>query len=177
MGPYHNNKPITGSNNLQNDFALLELTDQIDMTAYYARYVNSACLPSIAPRPASAIISGWGRYITDPQIVTQTPDQLQWARVNIVSPTVCQSAPVVSSNWGPNQICTGPDSTGAGACQGDSGGPIAIQFPSGAYEVWGATSHGVPTCDTRYGTSGVWAEAWGVRSWIISVTGGGCPRS
>ena len=63
----------------------------------------------------------------------------------------------------------------SGACQGDSGGPLAVQV-AGTYEVWGATSYGTLECNTTTGTSGVWAKVWGVRDWIISVTGGECPR-
>ena len=63
----------------------------------------------------------------------------------------------------------------SGACQGDSGGPLAVQV-AGTYEVWGATSYGTLECNTTTGTSGVWAKVWGVRDWIIRVTGGECPR-
>ena len=45
--PYHNTVPITDYTIMQNDFALLELTGQIDMTA--TPFANSACLPSMAP--------------------------------------------------------------------------------------------------------------------------------
>ena len=53
--PYHNSVPITDYTKLQNDLTLLELTDQIDMTASYARFVNSACLPSMAPEQGQGI--------------------------------------------------------------------------------------------------------------------------
>ena len=53
--PYHNSVPITDYTKLQNDLTLLELTDQIDMTASYARFVNSACLPSMAPELGEGI--------------------------------------------------------------------------------------------------------------------------
>ena len=150
------------------------------------------------------MISGWGRYIIgSQQQFPQTPDQLQWvfiyniflsnakqdflvllqANVDIVNPAICRDA---FPGWGPNQICTSDaygDGQFSGGCQGDSGGPLSVQVSEGVYEVWGATSYGKGTCDTSSGTSGVWAMAFGnnpsgsVRSWIVSVTGGECPRS
>ena len=100
------------------------------------------------------------------------------AFVDIIQPATCYA--LFPSSWGNNQICTG-DSYGdgqlSGGCQGDSGGPLAVEVSAGRYEVWGATSYGKVTCDTSTGTSGVWAMAWGVRSWIVDVTGGECPRS
>ena len=63
---------------------------------------------------------------------------------------------------------------GSGACQGDSGGPIVVNV-NGAYEVWGATSYGIQTCDSEI--AGVWAMLQGVYWWIVNVTGGGCPRN
>ena len=115
--------------------------------------------------------------------MTKVYTRLLQASVDIINPQIC--ANVLSSNWGPNQICTGDthgDGAYSGACQGDSGGPIVVPVSTGLYEVWGATSHGLVTCDTSSGTSGSWAQAWGnnpsgsVRNWIDSVTGGECPR-
>ena len=45
--PYHSDVPLTGITEGQNDFALLELTWQIDLTA--TPYANSACLPTRKP--------------------------------------------------------------------------------------------------------------------------------
>ena len=45
--PYHNYVPLTNFTRAQNDFALLELTWQIDLTA--TPYANSACLPTRKP--------------------------------------------------------------------------------------------------------------------------------
>ena len=44
--PIHNNLQVT-DNTVYNDFALLELAGQVDMSVH--PYVNSACLPSTAP--------------------------------------------------------------------------------------------------------------------------------
>ena len=102
------------------------------------------------------------------------------AYVDIIPPATCYAQ---LPNFGDNQICTGDSYGASGGCQGDSGGPLAVEVSAGRYEVWGATSHGVPTCDTSFGTSGSWAQAWGnnppgsVRNWIDSVTGGECPRT
>ena len=53
--PFHNNIPITDFNVLQNDFALLELTESIDLRT--TTYVNAACLPSMAPVSGADIVS------------------------------------------------------------------------------------------------------------------------
>ena len=53
--PSHNDEPITDTNMLQNDFALLELTWQIDLTA--TPHANSACLPSMSPFLGEDIVS------------------------------------------------------------------------------------------------------------------------
>ena len=44
--PFHNNLQAS-DRMVYNDFALLELTGQVDMSVH--PYVNSACLPSMAP--------------------------------------------------------------------------------------------------------------------------------
>ena len=87
--------------------------------------------------------------------------------------------------WGLNQTCTSDtfgDEQYSGGCQGDSGGPLAVNV-QGRWEVWGATSYGNFFCHTGTSLSGVWAMVLGndppgsVRSWIIDVTGGECPRN
>ena len=61
--PSHNNVPLDQLVPLDNDFALLELTSPIDLTA--TRFVNSACLASISPFlgndivRSNIIIFGW----------------------------------------------------------------------------------------------------------------------
>ena len=124
------------------------------------------------------MISGWGRHIVGNE--NSNPEVLLQATVDIVDPAICQADPQIGSSWGPNQICTSDNSGDvnlSGACQGDSGGPLSVEVSEGVYEVWGATSYGVATCDTTTGTSGVWAMAWGVKDWIDDVSGGECPRN
>ncbi|PFX11244.1 Transmembrane protease serine 11G, partial [Stylophora pistillata] len=108
-------------NNLQNDIALLKLTE----SAKIDKGVGRVCLPdanlSLVPGK-KCYITGWGTL----QSGGEQPDELQEASVPIVSHAQCQQANGESIHE--SMICAGLDMGGIDACQGDSGGPMVCEF-------------------------------------------------
>ena len=169
-----------------NDFALLKLAQEIDLTA--TPNVKAACWPSFDPVPGdnNGMLSGWGRNDSSNTLII-IPDQLQMALVDILPDSTCQNVwgpgcmvnttgnALNCSLWDVNQLCTS-NSDSEGVCNGDSGGPLAVETDHGIWEVWGVTSYGNPYCCGCAEWPAVFSVINGVLDWIEDVTGGPCSR-
>jgi hypothetical protein len=128
------------------DSALLTISPGLTLGA------NTNSIPLAAPsdlsgqfgfgRPPSApedkpFISGWG---LEDENDTTAPDDLQFARVALVSDGTCQNT-YGSSLVASVMLCAGePGATPPDTCQGDSGGPLALDGATGANSAPGANA-------------------------------------
>ena len=100
------------------DFAILELTDALDLTG--DSKARAACLPSATDSQfvpgTKFVISGWGALSQG----GSSPNVLHSAVVPHISDAVC------NSNYGgritSQMVCAGHAKGGIDSCQGDSGG-------------------------------------------------------
>lgn len=109
--------------NSKNDISVIKIP-----TVSYSSQIEAIALPSISFVYATyageyAIASGWGK-ISDS--ATDVTNDLQWARMQVITNTVCAltygSSVVTSSN-----ICIST-TNGVSTCNGDSGGPLVLEL-------------------------------------------------
>lgn len=163
---------------LDNDIAVIELSDAIDFTACGSRCATIEPLTSsdegtLAPISAAALVSGWGNLNGDPD-VEDYPDILQQADVNILD---CTSSPVLYSSdmISPNMMCASANDFSRDGCTGDSGGPLVVPNGEGTgYVQAGIVSWGSSAGCAITGYPGVYTRVANFSRWIWDATDGAC---
>ncbi|XP_068201585.1 transmembrane protease serine 9-like [Palaemon carinicauda] len=157
--PNHNTPP------LDNDLALLELSDPINFSLYH-----NAIAPVCLPPPGrsfegeTAIVSGWGLV----KFGGTQSEVLRAVEIPIMSQSDCMK------NYGTfitkNMICGGYPQGRKDACQGDSGGPLVVDNGTGNYVLAGIVSWGYRCAFPGY--PGVYAKVNNYLSWISNYIEG-----
>ncbi|XP_065360452.1 serine protease 1-like [Calliphora vicina] len=146
---------------IKNDISLIKIP-----SVSYTSRIQAVKLPAIANSYATyaedyAIASGWGRISDD---ATSIADNLQWARLEVISNSVCQLTygfTVTSSN-----ICVATTG-GVSTCNSDSGGPLVLE--SSKIQV-GLTSFG-SSAGCAKGYPAVFTRVTSYLDWIETNTG------
>ncbi|XP_019893392.1 serine protease 1-like [Musca domestica] len=150
------------SKTLKNDISLIKIP-----SVSYTSRIQAVKLPAIASSYSTyagdyAIASGWGK-ISDS--ATSVTNNLQWARMQIITNTVCAAtygtSIVTSSN-----ICVSTPG-GVSTCNGDSGGPLVLE--SSKVQV-GLTSFG-SSAGCAKGYPAAFTRVTSYLDWIKSNTG------
>ncbi|KAH8302586.1 hypothetical protein KR044_008463, partial [Drosophila immigrans] len=150
------------SSNLKNDISLLK----INAVAYTSK-IQPAKLPSIASSYStyageSVIASGWGRTSDSSSSVATN---LQWARMTVITNTVCAATYGTSIVTASNVCVSTPN--GVSTCNGDSGGPLVLE--SSKVQI-GLTSFGAAAgCEKGYPAA--FTRVTSYLDWIKSNTG------
>ncbi|XP_030386422.1 serine protease 1-like [Scaptodrosophila lebanonensis] len=147
---------------LRNDISLIKIN-----SVAYSSLIKAVSLPSVASSYSTyagdnAIASGWGRTSDSSNSVAT---DLQWARLQVITNTVCAAtygtSIVVSSN-----ICVSTPG-GTSTCQGDSGGPLVLESNS---QQIGLTSFGAAAgCEKGYPVA--FTRVTSYLDWIKQNTG------
>jgi trypsin len=151
--------PGYNSGTMDNDFALIELTEDVVMN----ECVGTVCLPEEDVEDQTmCYITGWGTLSSG----GSTPSILQEGLVGVVSNADCNTR--YNGEILDSMLCAQGSATGGivDACQGDSGGPLVCEGAPGAYVLHGATSWGYGCAQAQY--PGVWARVWYVMDWVNS---------
>ena len=143
----------------------------MDSPLVFNEDVQPACLPTPNWFPdldinSRCIASGWGNL----QYEGNSPINLKWVELSVVTNEVCQDQVHVSYNL-PNgitnsTICAGNDQGGKGICQGDSGGPLVCLNENSNAILTGITSWTIG-CDFKGYYSG-FARVTEALDWIQS---------
>jgi len=167
---------LYNANTINNDIALIELTDAIVFTPS----IQPACLPPALHDCASGstgIASGWGETLPNGRNSIQmkypwledraVSTKLRQVKVNCVSRTTCNLADYYGGMITTGMVCAG--TTGKDSCQGDSGGPFIQKNSAGKYEVIGVVSWGYGCGAVK--KPGVYARVGNYINWIKGYTG------
>ncbi|KAM7357805.1 serine protease 1-like [Cochliomyia hominivorax] len=150
------------SNNLRNDISLIKIP-----SVAYSTKIQPVKLPAISSSYSTyagdyVIASGWGK-ISDS--ATSVTNNLQWARLQVITNTVCAAtygtSIVTSSN-----ICVATTG-GVSTCNGDSGGPLVLE--SNKVQI-GLTSFGAAVGCAK-GYPAAFTRTTSYLDWIKSNTG------
>ena len=152
------------SQTFDNDFALLELDQEVDM----GECIATVCLPEAeVPVGAECFITGWGTLSSG----GSTPSALQEGMVFTLSNDACNAGEGYGGQITGNMLCAQGTASGGivDACQGDSGGPLVCAGTDGRYVLHGATSWGYGCAVSQY--PGVYARISQVLPWVKQHTG------
>lgn len=149
---------------INNDMALLELTEAVD----------SPAISLITPEQMAALsagdmltVSGWGNTVTEGS--PQYPEQLMHVNVPLVNHDVCNSPEAYDGGITDEMLCAGLAEGGKDSCQGDSGGPLVITIDDEFKQV-GVVSWGQGCAQpNKYG---VYAKAAKYNDWLNAITKG-----
>ena len=150
--------PNYNTRTLDNDIALLRLTEQLDLSQYDE--VGSVCLPADDSKTyvgETATASGWGTTSSG----GNQPSVLHEVDLPILDQS-CFGLDVTD-----NMLCAGLSQGGKDTCQGDSGGPLYVEENSVRVQV-GITSWGYGCADEN--SPGVYARVSKYLSWIRQNT-------
>ena len=129
--------PNYNPSTINNDFAVLRLTESIDFSLTWA--IQRICLPTSCSDgcddndPAST--AGWG--VTSDGGTTASR-YLRATNVNILPSSTCSSQ---YDSFTDKMLCAGVSGGGQDTCNGDSGGPL-VTNDDGFYKICGVTSFG-----------------------------------
>uniref|UniRef100_A0A8C4N6N1 Peptidase S1 domain-containing protein n=1 Tax=Eptatretus burgeri TaxID=7764 RepID=A0A8C4N6N1_EPTBU len=124
--------------NHDNDLALLELQDPLDMTSCSSRNVRPIALPLQWQRwnYSRCYITGWGSlHYSGP-----SQKSLNEGIVRIVKASECKMLGNDENESG--KLCAGQPLGGVDACKGDSGGPLVCEEREDHWVLIGLTSYG-----------------------------------
>merc|ERR1711997_29687 len=126
--------PNYNSNNLDNDFAIITLSDEIDVSdkAKAATFPKSATDPElVVGEPLT--VSGWGTLSSG----GGQPNVLHAVQVPYITNEACQAA-YDGHEITSNMMCAGNvEEGGVDSCQGDSGGPLVVHETIVGVVSWG----------------------------------------
>uniref|UniRef100_UPI00358E485D tryptase-like n=1 Tax=Myxine glutinosa TaxID=7769 RepID=UPI00358E485D len=124
--------------NENNDLALLELQDPLDITSCSSRNVRPIALPLQWQRwnYSRCYITGWGSL----HFLGPSQKSLNEGMVNIVKASECEMLGNDENELG--KLCAGKPSEGVDSCQGDSGGPLVCEEREDHWVLIGLTSYG-----------------------------------
>ena len=155
---------------LDNDIALIELIDAIDLAACQAHnncglidIIDGNAEGTVIPEGTAVWISGWGNtQRTGEAVYSQV---LQSAQINTVD---CLRGSYTSASITANMICA--ESSGKDTCAGDSGGPmVALNNLGTGHVLVGLTSWGPGVCATP-NEPGVYTRLANYGEWIKATT-------
>lgn len=128
--------PDYNDDTLNNDFALLELTDNAPQApiAIYSGFPFKGISKTLTGEIATVI--GWGSTSSYGAIY---PEKLQQVELPVVSNTTCNSS--YPGEISDNMLCAGYSYGEKDSCQGDSGGPL-VTFVDGQWVHAGVVSFG-----------------------------------
>lgn len=156
--------PQYGTSGLSFDFALIRLTETIDLKKYNItpiklatkRYANRGF-----QKPGTvATVYGWGRMTEGGAGSTM----LRKVDVPVVSNEVANEPGSYDGRVSESMIAAGLAEGGKDACQGDSGGPMVTTGPKGRKYLVGVVSWGVGCA--RALKYGVYSKVSAVEEWI-----------
>jgi secreted trypsin-like serine protease len=150
------------SNTLNNDIALLKLTEPINyLNATPIKLISSVDVNAGAADPGvMSWVTGYGITRVSPETY---PSTLQMVRLPIVSNS---QASVVWQSIAATDLMAGYLNGNKDACSGDSGGPLVVPV-SGGYKLAGLVSWGSSNCNTY----GAYTRLSLFESWITAKTG------
>ena len=163
---------------LNNDIALLELSEDIDLVAcndvetrcQIIALTNNTDSADLINPGAEVIISGWGQ--TSPTDENSIPDVLQSATISTISCVLPGS--YASTDITDNMFCAYDASTAAikDSCLGDSGGPMVADTTStnDGFTQVGIVSWGFECADANF--PGVYTKLGNYGCWIKDTSGG-----
>jgi len=154
--------PNYNSNNLDNDFSILTLSEPVQ----FSTSVSPACLPGSTSElygGRKATVSGWGTTSAG----GNQPTTLREVEVTVQENSDCSQA--YGGGITSNMICAAD--SGKDSCQGDSGGPLVV-LDNSRYSLVGVVSWGYGCADSRY--PGVYARTTAQMDWIKANTAGTC---
>ncbi|KAI4542884.1 hypothetical protein MG293_007010 [Ovis ammon polii] len=111
----------------ENDIALAQLATRVE----FSNVVQRVCLPdsSLKLRPKTGVfVTGFGSIVDD----GPTQNKLRQARVETISPEVCNRKDVYDGMITSGMLCAGFMEGKVDACKGDSGGPLVYEN----HEIW-----------------------------------------
>ncbi|KAI4585979.1 hypothetical protein MJG53_020604, partial [Ovis ammon polii x Ovis aries] len=147
----------------ENDIALAQLATRVE----FSNVVQRVCLPdsSLKLRPKTGVfVTGFGSIVDD----GPTQNKLRQARVETISPEVCNRKDVYDGMITSGMLCAGFMEGKVDACKGDSGGPLVYEN----HEIWylvGIVSWGQSCALPK--KPGVYTRVSQYRDWIASKTG------
>ena len=150
--------PDFNNRTLQNDIAILEMSDSIALDIY--PHIKPACLPDAgATFPGAATVTGWGT-------VASGSFQNSWLHEADLTVFPDGDCGVMNSVMTEDMMCAGLKEGGKDSCQGDSGGPLVAVDPANyhALSLVGVVSWGRGCGDPRY--LGVYAEVSHFSHWL-----------
>lgn len=151
--------PKYNSNTIDYDFALLELSENLQLTNEVSPVdlpeqdepvVDGACLQ----------VSGWGNT----QNAVKVSKTLKATNVPAVNQEQCTKSYSSFGTITPRMLCAGYEKGGKDACQGDSGGPLVEGNTLVGVVSWGLGC-------ARPGYPGVYSRVAAVRDWVREVSG------
>ncbi|CAL4079515.1 unnamed protein product, partial [Meganyctiphanes norvegica] len=150
--------PSYNQNNLKNDIAIIQLSQQIDFSIDHR--VTPICLPEPGRNYVDqlAMVTGWGTTSEG----GKQAGELQEVQVPIMSNKACEA--IYHNVIFKTSICAGIPEGGKDSCQGDSGGPMVVTSSSGHKEQIGVVSWGAGCA--RPGKPGVYARVTEYLYWI-----------
>lgn len=148
---------------LNNDIALLELTESVDKPSIE---ILSKAQADALVAGTSFTVTGWGNTSTTEQVFS---DKLMEVNVPLVSNEICNAEESYAGGITEQMVCAGLKDGGKDSCQGDSGGPLVLKSDDKFYQV-GIVSFGEGCAQAdKYG---VYAAAAQYHDWINSTIKG-----
>ncbi|XP_072533097.1 plasminogen activator, urokinase a [Salminus brasiliensis] len=167
----HQDFDNTEKEDYNNDIALLQIENSNGQCAQRTNSVRTVCLPPskhMMPYGSLCTTAGYGSVKSS---VIEFSKYLKEARVQLISPNVCQKENYYGNSEIPlteNMLCAGSPTWKDDACQGDSGGPMVCEV-NGRMFLFGVVSWG-DKCATKF-KPGVYTKVTNYNKWIEEHTG------
>jgi len=155
--------PSYNSNNNDNDFALIRLSQDVT----FSNSVMPACLPDSTRNYDNvlATVTGWGTLSSG----GSQPNVLYEVNVDTMTNAACTSGTSYSSSEiTSNMICA--SNPGKDSCQGDSGGPLVTLQDNRYYSLIGVVSWGRGCAQSN--APGVYSRVTKQMEWIVTNISG-----
>ena len=153
---------------VDNDIALLKLTEPVGQKAQAIPIISHAAESRYAKPEVMATVAGWGVMTSGNK--KDTPDELMQVSLPLVGREICRAAMIKAGRVDSkpyritdNMLCAGYAQGGKDSCQGDSGGPLVIKIPGHGPVLLGVVSWGPNGCARP--------ERYGVYSRVANYTG------
>ena len=149
--------PQYSGNSLDNDYALLHLTQPI--TDFEP--IKLATSDSHDDEPVISTTMGWG--------ATSSGGSSSAILLEVDVPIDDSCGSYSNSSITNNMVCAGDSNGGEDSCQGDSGGPLIMTNSDGEYELIGIVSWGYGCAEAQY--PGVYSRIYPRLDWFFGYIG------
>ena len=149
--------PQYSGNSLDNDYALLHLTQPI--TDFEP--IKLATSDSHDDEPVISTTMGWG--------ATSSGGSSSAILLEVDVPIDDSCGSYSNSSITNNMVCAGDSNGGEDSCQGDSGGPLIMTNDDGEYELIGIVSWGYGCAEAQY--PGVYSRIYPRLDWFFGYIG------